>query len=68
MEGLQLMLLPKTPALTSSVKEQELVFKSVHYNQRQCAIMDHVIDQLKVVIATCSNLSTVLLSNIRTSF
>ena len=67
MEGLQLMLLPKTPALTS-VKEQELVFKSVHYNQRQCAIMDHVIDQLKVVIATCSNLSTVLLPDIRTSF
>lgn len=67
MEGLQLMLLPGTPALTS-VKEQDLVFKSVHYNQRQCAIMDHVIDQLKVVIATCSNLSTVLLPNNRTSF
>lgn len=67
MEGLQLMLLPSTPALTS-VKEQDLVFKSVHYNQRQCAIMDHVIDQLKVVIATCSILSTVLLSNNRTSF
>ena len=67
MEGLQLMLLPNTPALTS-VKEQELVFKSVHYNQRQCAIMDHVIDQLKVVIATCSNLFTVFLPNNRTSF
>ena len=47
MEGVQNMLLPNVPAITG-IKEHENVFLSVHYNQRQCTIIDHIIDVFKV--------------------